>query len=239
MRFSTPAAVFASPPDTDAIPIVDLHFGSWRLVLERKPLSRKGLARTYSRVAPRWDRMLSRIGFEAGYRALLRAHRIKGERVLEAGAGTGAFAAALAALWGPCFAVDGADISEAMLRRAVERWHGLGLNASGRLTDIRALPFPDQTFDLVLAGHVLEHLSDPKEAILELWRVLRPGGVLVAVVTRKSPLGRYIQWRWRVRCFDADDLRSLFSFGDEVEVVPLPGPRLCGWMSLACLVRRL
>lgn len=201
-------------------------------------MSGKALALAYSLAAPRWDRLLSRIGFEAGYQALLRRHGIKGGRVLEAGAGTGAFAAALAALGGPAFAVEGVDISEDMLRRALERWRRLGLNAAGRLGDIRALPFPDQTFDLVLAGHVLEHLPDPKGAALELLRVLRPGGVLVAVVTRKSLLGRYIQWRWRIRCFDADGLRDLFPAESGVDVVPFPGPKPCGWMSLACLVRR-
>lgn len=238
MRFYSRPATGSGLRQADVIPVADVNLGSWRLVLERRPMSEGALALAYSLAAPRWDRLLSRIGFEAGYLALLRRHGIRGERVLEAGAGTGAFAAALAALVGPTFAVEGIDISEGMLRRALERWRGLGLETAGRVGNIRALPFPDQTFDLVLAGHVLEHLPDPEGAALELLRVLRPGGVLVAVVTRKSLLGRYIQWRWRTRCFDVEMLRDLFPAEVRVDVVPLPGPKPCGWLSLACLVRR-
>lgn len=42
--------------------------------------------------------------------------------------------------------------------------------------DITDLPFPDESFDVVLCNHVLEHVPDDRKAVSELFRVLRPGG---------------------------------------------------------------
>lgn len=46
----------------------------------------------------------------------------------------------------------------------------------------RRLPFRDETFDVVVAGEVLEHLADPRAFIDEAFRVLRPGGTLVGSI---------------------------------------------------------
>jgi SAM-dependent methyltransferase len=48
--------------------------------------------------------------------------------------------------------------------------------------DITKLPIPDDSFDLVLCLHVLEHVPDDRRAIRELFRVLRPGGTAVIQV---------------------------------------------------------
>jgi SAM-dependent methyltransferase len=48
--------------------------------------------------------------------------------------------------------------------------------------DITALPFPDATYDVVMAHHVLEHIDDDRRAIAELFRVLKPGGFAVLSV---------------------------------------------------------
>ncbi len=45
--------------------------------------------------------------------------------------------------------------------------------------DVTRLPFPDATFDLVSANMVIEHLNDPAAALLEIRRVLKPGGAFV------------------------------------------------------------
>ena len=43
--------------------------------------------------------------------------------------------------------------------------------------DIQSIPYPDNTFDLVFASHVLEYVKNDKQAIKEIKRVLRPGGL--------------------------------------------------------------
>jgi SAM-dependent methyltransferase len=48
--------------------------------------------------------------------------------------------------------------------------------------DITALPFREETFDLVLCSHVLEHVPDDRAAMRELHRVVRPGGTVVIQV---------------------------------------------------------
>ena len=50
------------------------------------------------------------------------------------------------------------------------------------VADIRNLPFEDQSFDLILCNHVLEHISDDRKAMIELYRVLKKGGTLIAQV---------------------------------------------------------
>jgi ubiquinone/menaquinone biosynthesis C-methylase UbiE len=53
--------------------------------------------------------------------------------------------------------------------------------------DIRNLPFPDASFDRVIASEVLEHLHDDRGALAEITRVLRPGGLLAVSVPRTVP----------------------------------------------------
>ena len=42
--------------------------------------------------------------------------------------------------------------------------------------DVQALPFEDDTFDIVFCNHVLEHVADDRLAMREMYRVMRPGG---------------------------------------------------------------
>jgi SAM-dependent methyltransferase len=66
---------------------------------------------------------------------------------------------------------------------------------------LEALPFPAQTFDLVLCTWVIEHLPEPCPAFREIARVLKPGGCLLLLTPNaRHPLialGRAIPARWR------------------------------------------
>ena len=44
------------------------------------------------------------------------------------------------------------------------------------LMDVQDIPFDDNTFDVVMCNHVLEHVTDDKKAMQELYRILKPGG---------------------------------------------------------------
>ncbi|HEX5253676.1 MAG TPA: class I SAM-dependent methyltransferase [Mycobacterium sp.] len=73
-----------------------------------------------------------------------------------------------------------ADISSDMLRRAHSRATQLGVADLMEFTeaDIADLPFQDNTFDLALTFNGLHCLPDPRAAVVELARVLKPGGIL-------------------------------------------------------------
>ena len=70
--------------------------------------------------------------------------------------------------------------------------------AADRLTgvlrgDARSLPFPDDTFDVVITSEVLEHIQDDVAAITEMVRVLKPGGRFAATVPAQFP--ETINWK--------------------------------------------
>jgi SAM-dependent methyltransferase len=62
-----------------------------------------------------------------------------------------------------------------------------GADALAVRGDVRRLPFPDESFEVVVAAEVLEHVPDDAAAIAELARVLRPGGVAAVTVPRWWP----------------------------------------------------
>lgn len=89
---------------------------------------------------------------------------------LDAGCGAGTYVRLLTARGA---AVVGADYSVPSLRKAAERLGGLvALTAS----DVRALPFASASFDGALCFGVMQALTDPRPALRELCRVVRPGG---------------------------------------------------------------
>ena len=56
----------------------------------------------------------------------------------------------------------------------------LGLNV--RYGTLDSFKFADETFDCILASHVIEHLIDPISTLQEIHRILRPGGIFIAMV---------------------------------------------------------
>ena len=56
----------------------------------------------------------------------------------------------------------------------------------GKVADAGGIPYPDQTFDLVFADNVLEHLPDPQAVFREIARVLKPGGVFLFKTPNKT-----------------------------------------------------
>lgn len=76
----------------------------------------------------------------------------------------------------------GIDLTPAMLDRARALAAEKGLaNVSWREGDIRALPWPDATFSIVVTRFSFHHLQDPASALAEMVRVCRPGGRVVLV----------------------------------------------------------
>ncbi|MFD3941923.1 methyltransferase domain-containing protein [Streptomyces sp. NPDC058579] len=108
--------------------------------------------------------------------------------VLDVGCGPGTITADLAALVAPgrLTAVDAAEDVLAKAR-AVAAERGLD-NVEFAVADVHALDFPDDSFDVVHAHQVLQHVGDPVQALREMRRVCRPGGLVAA---RDSDYGAF------------------------------------------------
>lgn len=99
-----------------------------------------------------------------------------GERLLDMGCGAGNLARRLAEMVGESGEMVGADISRAMLEFARE---GTNLpQLRFEQSDGLALPFPDDYFDGAVLARTLMHVQNPHGILVELRRVLRPGGRL-------------------------------------------------------------
>jgi SAM-dependent methyltransferase len=96
-------------------------------------------------------------------------------RVLDVGTSTGANLRLLRDLG--FHAVDGLDFSQEAIRYCREK--GLGIVRHG---DVCGMPFADESFDLLLATDIIEHVDDDLKALREIARVLRPGGKALIVV---------------------------------------------------------
>lgn len=99
-------------------------------------------------------------------------------RILDVGCGPGTITADLAALV-PDGRVTGVDRAPGILEQARATAAGRGVpNVDFAVADVHALDFPDETFCVVHAHQVLQHVGDPVGALREMARVTRPGGLI-------------------------------------------------------------
>jgi SAM-dependent methyltransferase len=115
-----------------------------------------------------------------------------GLRALDVGCGTGALTAELAGRLGGA-AVSAVDPSDAFVAASRARFPGLDIRAAAA----ERLPFPDGTFDLVLAQLVVHFMADPVAGLREMARVARPGGVVAASVWDHAGGGGPLSVFWR------------------------------------------
>jgi demethylmenaquinone methyltransferase / 2-methoxy-6-polyprenyl-1,4-benzoquinol methylase len=137
----------------------------------------EGVQRMFDRVAPRYDlaNTVFSLGQDKAWRqAAARATRLApGEVAVDVACGTGALTRELEAT-APGALVVGMDFSQEMLKRARPTQPSRYVAA-----DALQLPLPDASVDVVTVAFGLRNLPEPGQGLLELRRVLRPGGRLV------------------------------------------------------------
>ncbi|REE64975.1 methyltransferase family protein [Streptomyces sp. 3212.3] len=130
-----------------------------------------------------------------------------GDRVLDAGCGTGRALTPLRAAVGASGVVLGADLTPAMLEAAVRA--GRDRDGLLLLADVAALPVRTGSLDAVFAAGLIAHLPRPTENLRELARVVRPGGLLALF----HPIGRAALAARQGRQITPDDLRAEANLG--------------------------
>jgi SAM-dependent methyltransferase len=107
-------------------------------------------------------------------------------RILDVGCGTGDYAV-VAVRHGGVY--HGVDFAPAMVGAARARIDAAGAVGAVVVGSGGALPYADDAFDLALAIGYLAYLRDPRPALAEIRRVLRPGGVLIAQIAKPDLCG--------------------------------------------------
>ena len=138
-----------------------------------------------------------------------------GRRVLDLGCRDGA----LSATYAQGNEIVGVDADREALAEAEQ----LGIETHWADLD-DSLPFADESFDVVVAGELLEHLRDPRRVVADVRRVLRPGGTFVASVPNAYRLKNRVRFALgrkpeedptHLQMFAPSDVRTLLAGFDE------------------------
>ena len=196
------------------------HFGFETVEEEEKAVRVAGV---FDSVAGKYDVMndVMSVGLHRVWKAFTigRAAVRPGARVLDIAGGTGDLARAFAKRAGPSGEVWLTDINAAMLTRGRDRLIDEGLLLPVALADAEQLPFPADHFDLVTVAFGLRNMTNKDAALVEMRRVLRPGGKLLVLEFSKvaKPLSRLydaysfqlLPWLGKRIAGDSDSYRYL------------------------------
>jgi SAM-dependent methyltransferase len=173
----------------------------------------------YRRIAP---------GIQAVAEHVVRSGRIRaGERVLDVACGTGNTALTARARGA---VVTGVDLTPELLAFAQERAaeEGFG-DITWKAGDAEALPFPDQSFDVVVSSCGLMFAPDPAQVAGEVARVTKPGGrIAIQAWTREGGVGRMFEVTGKY-VPPPPGASSPFEWGDEAKVRALFGAAFRGY----------
>ena len=173
------------------------HFG-FESVDERDKARR--VRGVFDSVAPKYDLMndLMSLGLHRAWKAyaVLVANVRPGQQVLDLAGGTGDLALAFAKQVGPGGRVVHTDINEAMLRSGRDRLLNAGIALPTVVCDAEKLPFASASFDVLSVAFGLRNMTHKDTALVEMNRVLKPGGKLLVLEFSKvaKPLEKAYEW---------------------------------------------
>lgn len=153
------------------------------------PIQYKKIEReVYSITAPSYEKYGSK-SFEAYAQPLLEGAGLKpGQHVLDVACGTGIPSLMASPFVAPNGTVTGIDLAPGMVELARKKAEERGLkNVTFREADGESLPFPDESFDVVLCNHGLVHMTDREKALQEILRVLKKTHGALALSVWSTP----------------------------------------------------
>lgn len=198
---------------------MEWSIGYWQVSIQRVYPTSEQLSQIYNAAAPNWNCLVRRLGISYAYTQLFCSlqqdqvlnHLKDNATICDCGIGTAAFSLALAQVVNAKINVVGVDIAPEMLQKAQQFLTQAGIQSQLCQSDVNTLPFSDNTFDLMLCAHMLEHLQNPAQGLQEMVRVLRPGAPIILSVTRPGLLGWWIEWHWGNRCLSLRELSLMMT----------------------------
>lgn len=136
----------------------------------------------------------------------------QGHAVLDIAGGTGDLTAKFSKLVGPTGKVILADINDSMLKVGRDKLIDRGIigNVDYVQANAEALPFPDNSFDLITIAFGLRNVTDKDKALASMYRVLKPGGRLLVLEFSKP------ENEWLSKAYDAYSFHALPKLGQLV-----------------------
>jgi ubiquinone/menaquinone biosynthesis C-methylase UbiE len=161
-----------------------------------RPLAEESKAKVvavYDAAAPTYNRIGPSFFLHFGRRLVDHIQIVPGARVLDVATGTGAVLIPAAEVIGDSGQVIGIDLSPRMIDRARGEIHQSGFrNAEVLVADAETLPFPNESFDLVLCSFAIFLFSNLELSLAEFHRVLRSAGRVGFVYSA----GEDANWSW-------------------------------------------
>src|ERR1700687_3605939 len=173
------------------------------------------------RFAPLVARLLNSANRALNLEAIAALDLQPGLRVLDVGFGGGVSLPELTARVGDHGVVAGIDLSPAMVRRA--RGQFRQLLGAGRLElvqgSVESLPWPDAAFDRALSVNTIFYWPDTAAGLREIWRVLRPGGVLTLAMRSQQTVAPAQMERFGFKNVGAAELERLLAAAGFSEIL--------------------
>ncbi|MCH8830192.1 MAG: class I SAM-dependent methyltransferase [Planctomycetes bacterium] len=128
------------------------------------------------------------------------------KQILDVGSGAGQILKHMVKKTMPDARLVAFDLSQKMLARARTRLKSdRPKYVAG---DLMRMPFADESFDCVTCGWVIEHLPDPRPGLLEVKRVLKPGGSVLILATEDTFCGAIVSRTWKCRTYNRKEFKA-------------------------------
>lgn len=201
-------------------------------------MAKAPLSSLYAQFSHRWHSDITRLGYPAAYDELMAAlpATTSTPTVLDAGCGTGALAQAWLKTNQPHSALHLLDSSEDMLFQARSNLSQVP-NTTFHQDILGTAVIPENSCDLLLSAHVIEHLDAPQDGLNWFASRLRKGGQIALSISKPHWCTALVRWRWGHKAFSPQQVHNMLTTTGftNIQTVPFskgpPSRTSCGYIA--------
>ncbi len=204
-----------------------------------------GAGTFYDRIAGLYDVTFKFNGYGRSLETYLRKHMPNlshGARILDAGCGTGLLTLSLLKAARRTVRITAVDLSASSIntaRKAVAEKFGSEARINYTQANVLSLPFADDSFEMIVTSGALEYVS-LQDGLSELARVLAPGGYMLHLPVRPSPVSKLLEVMFRFKTHPpqavAENTNRYFRIVKHYRFPPLDP---IGWSKTAILAQKV